>query len=194
MFVMTYMSAEDRRLIKMWQGTEEARKMRKQAAGARKRRLTRTALEKGIAVAQRLAREAANQDFADQDTESEGGDRAAVQSTSGAAAPRYEVASDTSSGRASPAPLDKPSTDPVAVVQHQAPCQAHAWSSMGTDLMVRLEQVALRMRGQRDGRPSTRPVDACELHIAWDRMVRNVDCDSEPGCLFDPSRVSSDDE
>ena len=187
------MLAEDRRLIKTWQGTDEARKMRRQAGDARKRRLTRQALERGIVIAQRLAREQANEDFADLDTESEGGDGAAVQSTSGAVAPRYEAASDTSSGRASPVPPDQPSTDPVVVVQHQAPCQARAWSSMGADLMVRLEQVALRMRGQRDGSPSTRPVDACELHIAWDRMVRNVDCD-EPGCLFDASRVSSDDE
>ena len=194
MFVMTFMSAEDRKLIKMWQGTGEARRMRKQAATIRWGRLTWAALEKGIAEAERLVWEAADRDFADIDTESEGGDGAEVPSTSGAAVPVYEVASDTSNGRASPAALNDPSTDPVAVVQHRAPHQAHAWSSMGTDLMVRLEQVALQMREQRDGRPSTAPVDACELHIALDRMVRAVDCDNQQGCLFDTSRVSSDDE
>ena len=187
---MTFMSAEDRKLIKMWQDTGEARRLRKQAAILKKEWVTRAALQRGIAEAERLAREAANADFADADTESEGGDGPEVLSTSGATDPVYVVASDASSGRTSPAPLN----DPVAVLQHRAPHQAHAWSSMGTDLMVRLEQVALQMRGRRDGRPSTAPVDACELHMAWDRMVRAVDCDNQQGCLFDTSRVSSDDE
>ena len=201
MFVMTYMSTEDRRLIKMWRGTEEARRMRREASEARKRMRTRAALARGIALAERLGREQADEDFAAQSTESEGGGEAAamqstsgaaVQSTSGAGAPMYEADSDASSGRASPVPSDQPSTPPtVAVVQHQAPCQARAWSSMGADLMVRLERVAIRMRGQRDRSPSTRPVDACELHIAWDRMARNVDC-GEPGCLFDTTMASSD--
>ena len=211
---MTYTSAEDQRLIKMWRKTDEAKRMRKEASEARKRMRTRAALEKGIAFAKRLAVEQAEEDFAAQSTDSEGGGEAAavqpasgvaipstsgvgVQSACGAGEPLYEVdsdASDTSSGRASPVPSDHPSITPVvAVLQHQAPCHARAWSSMGADLMVRLERVAIRMRGQRDGNPSTRPVDACELHIAWDRMARQVDCDA-PGCTFETGRVSSEDD
>ena len=206
LFAMTYTSAEDQRLIRMWRKTDEAKRLRREASDARKRMRTRAALDKGIAFAQRLAREQAAEDLAAQSTESEGGGEAAavpsssgaaVQSACGAGAPQYEVdsnASDASSGRASPVPSEHPSTPPVvAMLQHQAPFQARAWSSMGADLMVRLEQVAIRMRGQRDGNPSTRPVDVCELHIAWDRMARNVDC-REPGCLFDTGGVSSEDD
>ena len=169
------MSAEDRKLIMDWQNTEEARRLRRRAAILRR---------------ERLAREAAERDIAEVETEPEGGDEPEGTSTSGAADGGYVVASDASSGRSSPAPL----VEPVVIVQQRAHRQAHAWATMGTDLMVRLELVALEMREQREGRPSTAPVDACELHIAWDRMVRAVSCDDHQGCLFDTSRLSSDDD
>ena len=121
-------------MIMSWQNTDEARKLRRQAAILRRDRVTREALQRGIADAERLAREAAVLDIADTETEREGGDEPEVPSTSGAADTGYVVASDASSGRNSPAPLE----DPVVVVQHRAHRQAHAWGSMGTDLMVRL--------------------------------------------------------
>ena len=136
----------------------------------------------------RLAREAAEKAIAEADTEPEGGDEPEGTLTGQARDGGYVAASDTSSGRGSPAPL----LDPVVVVQHRAHRHAHAWAAMGADLMVRLELVALELREQRAGRPSTAPVDACELHIAWDKMVRAVGCDDHQGCLFDTSRVSSD--
>ena len=103
----------------------------------------------------------------------------------------YVPASDSSDGGESPAPLP----DPVAVVPHRAHRHASAWATMGAELMDQLELVALKLRERRAGRHlSTAPVDACEMHITWDKMVRAVNCDDNTGCLFDTSRASTDSE
>ena len=100
------------------------------------------------------------------------------------------VASDsTSSGRQSPEPLLGPGPGTL----HGFPYHARAWASMGDDMMERLEQVAVGLRlQQRVWHHSRAPVDACELHIAWDKMVHAVNCDGDLACLFDTGRVSSD--
>ena len=96
------------------------------------------------------------------------------------------TADSSSSGRQSPEPLPGPRPGML----HGFPYHASSWASMGPDVMERLERVGLRI--QREGwQHSMAPVDACELHIAWDKMVRAINCDGDLGCLFDTGRASS---
>ena len=99
------------------------------------------------------------------------------------------ASSSSSSGRQSPAALPGPGPGML----HGFPYHARAWASMGPDVMERLKRVAVGLRLQWEGCQHSRtPVDACELHIAWDKMVRAVNCDGDLACLFDTGRVSSD--
>ena len=172
-------------IVEAWSYGSAEEELRRQTALWRGRRL------RAEAEARRVAGEVVA-NISDAETESVGD--GARSEPEGAVVDRdqasdQEVASDGgSSGRGSPAQLG----DPAVVVQYRAHRHAHAWGTMGLDLMERLELVALEMRGQRGGQPSLAPVGACELYLVWDQLVRAAGCDTNPGCLFDTVRVVSD--
>ena len=172
-------------IVEAWSYGSAEEELQRQTALWRGRRL------RAEAEARRVAGEVVD-NLSDADTESFGD--GARSEPEGAVVDRdqasdQEVASDGgSSGRGSPAQLG----DPAVVVQYRAHRHAHAWGTMGVDLMERLELVALEMRGQAGGQPSLAPVGACELYLVWDQLVRAAGCDTNPGCLFDTVRVVSD--
>ena len=78
-------------------------------------------------------------------------------------------------------------------VSYLYPFQAEHWGQLGTDLAIRLERVALRLRVRREGWRGKEGavMDTHELKHAWDKMMRAVQADDDLGCLFDTGRASS---
>ena len=138
--------------------------------------------------------------------ETRGGDAGSQASGEGARTTESKSDDSTSSGNSSPAGSpggnpkiprwEAPATEPRGSridMSYLYPFQAEHWGQLGSDLAIRLERVALRLRVKRQGWQGEEGavMDTHELKSAWDKMVRAVQADDDLGCLFDTGRASS---